>query len=125
LQSIPNPDVRIDLHTALNISVGGLAVDVTDTVHPSFKLLFLDLANRLGLRQNGVDLICQDITKDIKQQKYAIIDWNNGGSPRAHQNPSRGKARNVYRAILGDAFPELQSHPLYHSQGGPAPNVLQ
>jgi len=125
LESIPEKEERVNLvSSSMNISIGALAKDVTDSVHPSIKKLFYKIYKKLGLLQAGVDFLCEDISKDLKEQKWYILDWNNGDGIRAHQYPQYGPARNVYRAILGAAFPELQSHALYNTQGGPAPNQL-
>jgi len=79
------------------------------------KNLFTKVTKKLRLIQATVDVLCSDITKDINQQKYYVIDWDNGNKVNMHQNPQYGQKRNIYRAILGAVFPELRSHPLYTS----------
>jgi len=122
LESIPEKNRRLNLRSTSNPIK---AKDVTDLVHSSFKIIFEKLYKKLAIIQVGVDLVCDDISKDIKEQQYYIIDWDNGFDLMEHQYPQYGQPRNVFRAILGHAFPELQSHPLYHTQGGPAPNPFK
>jgi len=122
LTSIAGKNSHINLRSTSNKR---LAKDVTDTVHSSFKKALEKLYTKLDLIQVGVDLLCDDIAKDIKEQKYYILDWDNRHGIEEHQNPQYGQPRNVCRAILGHAFPELQSNPLYNSRGGPAPNPFQ
>jgi len=116
--------MHVKLHSSKNISVGGLSCDVTDSCHLTFKNLFFKISKKLGLLQAGVDLLCEDLSKDINTQKWYIIDWNIGVGTRGHQNPYSGQPRNIYRAIFGAFFPSLRSHPLFNSNGGPAPNPL-
>jgi len=122
LESTPEKNRRLNLRSTSNPIK---AKDVTDLVHPSFKIIFEKLYKKLALIQVGVDLICDDISKDIKEQAYYIIDWDNRSDITEHQYPQYGQPRNIFRAILGHAFPELHSHPLYNTQGGPAPNPFQ
>ena len=58
-----------------NLSSGGDAVDVTGTLHPTFKNLALRLVRDMGLRYCGVDIIVEgDITKPLNQ--YRILEVN-------------------------------------------------
>lgn len=61
-----------------NLSTGGDSVDVTNTMHPSFKNIATSLTRDMGLRIAGVDIMVTegDITNDAKKCKYYIIEIN-------------------------------------------------
>ncbi len=58
-----------------NLSTGGDSIDVTDTVHPKFKKLAVNLTSDMNLRLCGVDLIIDgDISN--KPKDYWILEIN-------------------------------------------------
>ncbi|MBD2342777.1 cyanophycin synthetase [Anabaena subtropica] len=73
---IPNGKIIYLLDNA-NLSSGGEAVDVTDSIHPDFQKLALNVTKDMGLRLMGLDIITQDITRPMVD--YVIIEVN--GSP--------------------------------------------
>lgn len=72
---IPN-GTKIYLLDNANLSTGGDAVDVTNTIHPSFAKIAIRLTRDMGLRLCGVDIMTADITKP--QKKYCILEINAG-----------------------------------------------
>lgn len=74
LASIPAKDSKIYLLDNANLSSGGDAVDVTDSLHPSFKRIATRLTRDMGLRFAGVDILCADATKAAK--KYCVLEIN-------------------------------------------------
>jgi len=113
---------RVYLNTARNIHQSGMPVDVVDSMHPTFKALFEDLSIKCGLNWNGLDVFVTDITKDAKEEKYWVCEVNSRAGTRSHHFPMAGKSRNVCRAGFAAMFPTLKDHPLYNTEGGPAPN---
>jgi len=124
LDTVLKKDQKLVLHSLGNIGQGAASVDRTDDVHSSFSKKFSVLYTRYKFTQIGIDIICEDISKDIDTQNYYIIEVNDKAGFRSHHDPSGGKPRNVARAILGSVFPEIQSNPLYWADGGPAPGEM-
>ena len=52
--------VKVDLRRNSNISTGGDSIDVTDSMHSSYKELAADMAKAMGAWACGVDLIIPD-----------------------------------------------------------------
>ncbi|OGI62553.1 hypothetical protein A2818_02360 [Candidatus Nomurabacteria bacterium RIFCSPHIGHO2_01_FULL_40_12] len=69
---------KIHLLDNANLSTGGDAIDVTNTIHPGFCKIAVNLTRDMGLRMAGVDIMVTrgDITKDPKCCDYYIIEIN-------------------------------------------------
>ncbi len=69
---------RIYLLDNANLSTGGDSKDVTNTIHPDFKKIAVNLTRDMGLRISGVDIMVTkgDITKNPKNSSYYIIEIN-------------------------------------------------
>jgi len=66
---------RVYLLDNANLSSGGDAVDVTETIHPGFKKIAVRLTRDMGLRICGVDLMVDgNITG--KPSTYWILEVN-------------------------------------------------
>jgi D-alanine-D-alanine ligase-like ATP-grasp enzyme len=85
---IPNGKIIYLLDNA-NLSSGGEAVDVTETIHPDFQKLALNVAKDMGLRLVGLDIITNDITRPLVD--YVIIEVN--GSPSLTHYAAIGEAQ--------------------------------
>ncbi|WP_066377598.1 cyanophycin synthetase [Anabaena sp. CA = ATCC 33047] len=72
-----------------NLSSGGEAIDVTESIHPDFQKLALNVAKDMGLRLVGVDIITHDITRPLVD--YVIIEVN--GSPSLTHYAAIGEAQ--------------------------------
>ena len=68
---------KIYLLDNANLSTGGSAVDVTDTIHRAFKELAINITKDMGLRLCGVDIITKSI--DEEPDQYVVIEIN--GAP--------------------------------------------
>lgn len=75
MASIPERRQTIPLLDNSNLSTGGEAVDVTDSIHPTFSDLAIRLTKDMGLRYCGVDLMTPDPI-DQPLQHYTIIEIN-------------------------------------------------
>ena len=63
-ESVPERGQRIYLLDNANLSAGGDAVDVTDTMHSKFRALAVKLTRDMGLSLCGVDIMVEgDISK--------------------------------------------------------------
>ncbi|MDZ7957951.1 MAG: cyanophycin synthetase [Aulosira sp. DedQUE10] len=84
-----------------NLSSGGEAVDWSESIHPDFKKLAINITKDMGLRLAGVDIITTDITMPMVD--YTIIEVN--GSPGLLNYASFGelqikRVENLYLKVL-------------------------
>jgi D-alanine-D-alanine ligase-like ATP-grasp enzyme len=103
--SVPTKDERVFLLDNANLSTGGDSIDVTATMHPTFKKLAADVTHDMNLRLCGVDLMTEDITRPVAEQgwPYTIIEVN--GAPGIDNYAAGGEAqlqavKDLYRKIL-------------------------
>lgn len=85
---------------------GNVAYDVTDLVHPDVAYLACLAARVVGLDIAGIDLVAQDISKPLAEQRGAIIEVNASPGLLAHIKPANGEGRNVGAAIVKHLFTE-------------------
>lgn len=78
LKSVLPKAKQVFLLDNANLSTGGDAVDVTNTIHKNFSKIAAELTRDMGLRIAGVDFMIRegDITKDSKNCVYYIIEIN-------------------------------------------------
>ncbi len=97
-------DEQLALSGVANLSQGGMAVDVTDSVHPSIVEIAVKATKVAGLGVCGVDIMCEDITQDAAVIHPKIIELNESPGIRMHHFPSAGKSRDAASAILNQAL---------------------
>ncbi|MFU1915087.1 cyanophycin synthetase [Bordetella avium] len=85
---------------------GNVAFDVTDRVHPDTAELVALAARAVGLDIAGVDLVAEDISRPLAEQRGAIVEVNAGPGLLMHIKPAEGTPRPVGRAIVDHLFPE-------------------
>lgn len=83
---------------------GNVAIDVTDLVHPSVAATASLAARVVGLDIAGVDLVAEDISRPLAEQRAAIVEVNAGPGLLMHLKPSEGKPRPVGQAIVNHLF---------------------
>ncbi|HEX8267386.1 MAG TPA: cyanophycin synthetase [Pyrinomonadaceae bacterium] len=105
LDFVPAAGEMVTLRGGCNLSTGGTAKDVTDTVHPSIRKMCQRAARIVGLDICGVDLVMQDISQPIKKGAGGIIELNAAPGLRMHLQPSEGKPLDVGEAIVEGLFP--------------------
>ena len=88
---------------------GNVAFDVTDEVHPSIAEAAALAARIVGLDIAGVDLVAEDISRPLEEQRGAIIEVNASPGLLAHLKPAEGKARPVGTAIIANLFAPEES----------------
>jgi cyanophycin synthetase len=108
LEYIPQDKEVIFLRKIANLSQGGEAENVTDICSEKNKKLFEDIARVLQASVVGIDILCEDITKDLSNNDYAVIEVNASPGIRMHHFPSKGTPINVARCIIEALFPELK-----------------
>ncbi|MDP6590121.1 MAG: cyanophycin synthetase [Alphaproteobacteria bacterium] len=88
-----------------NLSTGGTATDVTDSVHPDNWKAAIDAASVIGLDIAGIDFLTPDISRSHHEVGGGICEVNCTPGLRMHLAPSVGKPRNVVANILDSMFP--------------------
>jgi len=83
---------------------GNVADDVTDEVHPDVAYVAALAARVVGLDIAGIDLVCEDISRPLEEQRGAIIEVNASPGLLAHIKPATGKPREVGKAIVEHLF---------------------
>lgn len=85
---------------------GDLAYDVTDDVHPQAAAAATLAARIVGLDIAGIDLVAEDISRPLDEQRGAIVEVNAGPGLLMHLKPAEGQPRPVGPAIVDHLFPE-------------------
>ncbi|MFL6673524.1 MAG: cyanophycin synthetase [Massilia sp.] len=83
---------------------GNVADDVTDIVHPDVAYAAALAARTVGLDIAGIDLVCEDISRPLEEQRGAIIEVNSSPGLLAHIKPATGEPRAVGSAIVEHLF---------------------
>ena len=94
------------LRSTANLSTGGTAIDVTDTVHPDNREMAERAVQAIGLDVGGVDFLIEDITRSYKEIGGGICEVNAAPGFRMHVAPSEGQARDVAGAVIDMLFPQ-------------------
>lgn len=84
---------------------GNIANDVTDHVHPEVDAVVSLAARVVGLDIAGVDVVCEDISRPLDEQRGAIVEVNAGPGLHMHLMPAEGRPRPVGKAIVDSLFP--------------------
>ena len=103
--SIISKNKKVWLRKNANLSSGGTSEDVTDIVHKSIIDYSEKISEIIGLNTCGIDLICEDITKDLDSQNGAFLEVNSRPGLKMHISPNIGKKRNVGLNIINNLFP--------------------
>lgn len=83
---------------------GNVAFDVTDLVHPSIAAAAELAARVVGLDIAGVDLVVEDVSRPLVEQRGAIVEVNAGPGLLMHLKPADGEARPVGQAIVNSLY---------------------
>jgi len=83
---------------------GNVAFDVTDNIHPSIAVMAALAARVVGLDIAGVDLVVEDISRPLDEQRGAVIEVNASPGLLAHLKPAGGVPRPIGAAIMDHLF---------------------
>jgi cyanophycin synthetase len=83
---------------------GNVAFDVSDNIHPSIAAAAALAARVVGLDIAGVDMVLEDITRPLSEQRGAVIEVNASPGLLAHLKPADGQPRPIGRAIIDHLF---------------------
>jgi cyanophycin synthetase len=95
---------RVSLRRNANLSTGGSATDVTDTVHPEVAARAIEAARMVGLDVAGIDIVATRIDQPLEVTRGAIVEVNAAPGLRMHLEPSAGEGRAVGEAIVDMMF---------------------
>jgi len=82
-----------------------LEEDVTDIVHPSIVEHAVFAAKIIGLDIAGIDMVVEDITRPLEEQRGVFVEVNAGPGLLMHLEPMIGQPRPVGEAIVSHLFP--------------------
>jgi cyanophycin synthetase len=106
MDDVPPAGMRVSLCAGMNLSTGGTARDVTDEVHPTIKVLCERAARAVDLDICGVDLVVEDISAPMPEEKGGVIEINAAPGLRMHTHPTEGEPRDVGAAIVEMLYPD-------------------
>lgn len=102
--TILKKDEILFLRENSNISTGGDSIDVTDIVHPSYKMIAETASQALGVNISGVDIIIKDIKDEADEDNYCILELNFNPAIHIHTYPLEGKNRYPGKKIIKALF---------------------
>ena len=103
--TVPADGEEVYLRSTANLSTGGTAIDVTDTIHPDNREMAIRTIKAIGLDIGGVDFLTKDISESYREAGGGICEVNAGPGFRMHVAPSEGTPRDVAGPVLDMLFP--------------------
>ncbi|WP_237219952.1 cyanophycin synthetase [Sphingomonas arenae] len=105
VDSVPAAGDIIMLRATANLSTGGTAVDRTNEIHFDNAEIARRAALIIGLDIAGIDFVCPDITRSVRETGGGVIEVNAAPGFRMHLEPSEGPPRDVARPVLEMLYP--------------------
>lgn len=110
LKSVLIEGQKIYVKSAANLSAGGTAKDVTDTVHPKNRLLAERISRIVDLNVMGIDIIADTLESPLRSGISGVIEVNAAPGLRMHLNPTKGNKRNIALHVVDMLFPPGSKH---------------
>ncbi len=105
LDDVPPSGTWVKLALTGNMSTGGTPIDRTIEAHPD-NIEVAEMAARIvGLDVAGIDFICPDITRPVRETGGAIVEVNAAPGFRMHTHPTEGEPQYVARPVIDSLFP--------------------
>ncbi|MGV8922944.1 MAG: cyanophycin synthetase [Thermomonas sp.] len=104
-ESVPAAGDIVYLRSTANLSTGGTATDVTDSIHPDNRDMAVRAVRAIGLDVGGVDFITPNIAESYKSIGGAICEINAAPGFRMHIAPSEGTPRDAAAPVVDMLFP--------------------
>lgn len=105
LDTVIAKDEELWLKPTANLSTGGTATDVTDSVHPSNVFMCERIAKIIGLNICGIDIMAEDLSRPVSETGAAVIEVNAAPGFRMHLDPTEGLPRNVAESVIEMLYP--------------------
>ena len=109
LDSVLDKGEIIYLKTTANLSTGGTAIDILDSVHPANVHIAERAIKIIGLDIGGVDIVAPDVTTPLPENGGGIVEINAAPGFRMHLQPTEGLARNVAEPVIDMLYPPGKS----------------
>jgi cyanophycin synthetase len=103
--SVPGKGETVFLKSTANLSTGGIARDVTDSVHPANIHLMERVARIVGLDIAGIDVIATSVEHPLSEVGGGIVEVNAAPGFRMHVAPAEGTPRDVAGAVVDMLYP--------------------
>lgn len=100
LRSVPKKGAVVHIRRNSVLDEGGETEDATSQVHKKIRIICSAAAKATGKYLAGIDVMCDDISKNPQKQNFNIIEINGKPDIYIHYNPTRGKTRNVVKDII-------------------------
>lgn len=121
LEHVPDEGTTVTLRSASNLSSGGDNVEITDSVHPSFKDIAVEAAAAIpDIELLGLDILLEDPFRPADEQQVNICEINHNPGISAHDFPLFGPPRETAREYIehllarkGAEIPEHRSRRSY------------
>ncbi len=82
------------------LAEGGETSDVTDLVNKDIEKICVEASKVVGKHLVGIDVMCEDISKNPTEQSFNIIEINGKPDLYIHYKPTHGQTRNVVKDIV-------------------------
>lgn len=92
LESVLDKGKICKLRYISNLSAGGECIELTDKIHKDYAELGVKIAQDLNLHLCGIDIMCSDISKGMKN--YVVLEVNS--SPGLDNYAFSGKQQELY-----------------------------
>lgn len=110
LKSVLADGEKLYIKSTANLSTGGTAMDVTETVHPLNQLLAERISQIVGLNVIGIDIIADSLEVPLGKETAGVVEVNAAPGFRMHLNPTKGQSRNVAAPVVDMLFPPGVNH---------------
>lgn len=105
-ESVPAAGEVVLLRRVSNVSRGGDAVDETDRIHPSIRMVAERVSAILGLDICGVDFLTSDISRPWWETGGGICEVNSRPGLTVHSRVSEGRRRDVAVDVVDMLYPK-------------------
>jgi len=112
LDSVLNKGEKLLLKSTANLSMGGIAFDVTDEVHPAIRIMAERISQIINLNIIGIDVVAKDLRKPLTIDRGGVVEVNAAPGFRMHLNPFKGRPRMVSKPVIDMLFPPGSKHTL-------------
>ncbi|MDG1950454.1 MAG: ATP-grasp domain-containing protein [bacterium] len=100
LKSVIPESVNVTIKGNCSLAEGGETKDVTDLVHQDVVDACVKASEVVGKYLVGIDLMCEDISKEQGEGTMNILEVNGKPDYSIHYNPTHGASQNVLKHIL-------------------------
>ena len=104
LDAVPEQGRIVRLKSTANLSAGGTAEDVTDTVHSANRFMAERISRIIDLDIMGIDIIAPTLETPIVKSGGGVVEVNAAPGFRMHLSPLEGKPRPVATPVVDLLF---------------------